>query len=213
MRDATLWGLFVLILGSLACAGAPAPVDRHFRLEAPVPTAVLPAPSIAGTLVIDRPRGDALLAQRPIVYRRHPGASELAQYPYALWADAPTTLVQQGMAEHLTSAGLASQVLTADVGQHGEFMLRGRLVRLEHVLTGAPGVEVELELFLTHRGSGALVMQGRYSASRSVEGDELSPVVAALRDALGETLDAFVSDVATRTTSQGLLPVPAKRAP
>jgi ABC-type uncharacterized transport system auxiliary subunit len=94
MRGVTLWGLFALTLGFLACASAPAPVDRHFRLEAPEPASVLTAPSILGTLVIDRPRGDALLAQRPIVYRRHADASELAQYPYALWADAPTTLVQ-----------------------------------------------------------------------------------------------------------------------
>jgi ABC-type uncharacterized transport system auxiliary subunit len=78
----------------------------------------------------------------------------------------------------------------------GEFVLQGRLLRLERVLDDEISVELALELAVLRMQTSQLVLRRTYRAERSVESREVVASVAALEDALGEILDRFAADAA-----------------
>jgi ABC-type uncharacterized transport system auxiliary subunit len=188
--------LVAIALWLAACAGPGAAPDRHYRLEAPAPTRRLDIPPIPGTLIVERLRGGGLIDQLPLVYRMERDSPELHQHRYSRWIDTPTVLLQQEMADHLRAAGVAERVVTSNLRVDGEFVLQGRLLRLERVLDDEISVELALELAVLRMQTSQLVLRRTYRAERSVESREVVASVAALEDALGEILDRFAADAA-----------------
>jgi ABC-type uncharacterized transport system auxiliary subunit len=182
-------------LALAACLGGSAPPDRHYRLEAPDPPE-LGAPVFPGTLAVERLRGDGLVDQRPLVYRTGEASSELRQHAYSLWVDAPTAMLQREIAAWLRRAGAAEHVATAELLAGADFVLTGRLVRLERVLGDGASVDLELELAVARGRHGALVQHGVYRAGRRAASRDVEASVDALQSALGEVLQRFLDDAA-----------------
>lgn len=178
-----------------ACVGGSAPPDRHYRLEAPDPPE-LEAPVFPGSLVVERLRGDGLVDQRPLVYRTGEASAELRQHAYRLWVDAPTAMLQREIAAWLRRAGAAERVATADLLADADFVLTGRLLRLERVLGDGASVDLELELAVVRGRHGALVLHGVYRAGRRAANGDVEASVDALQGALGEVLQRFLQDAA-----------------
>lgn len=182
-------------LALVACVGGSAPPDRHYRIEAPDPPE-LDAPVFPGTLAVERLRGDGLVDQRPLVYRTGEASSELGQHAYSLWVDAPTAMLQREIAAWLRRAGAAERVATADLLAGADFVLTGRLIRLERVLGDGASVDLELELAVVRGRHGALVHHGVYRAGRRAASRDVEASVDALESALGEVLQRFLDDAA-----------------
>jgi ABC-type uncharacterized transport system auxiliary subunit len=182
-------------LALAACMGGSAPPDRHYRLEAPDPPE-LESPVFPGTLAVERLRGDGLVDQRPLVYRTGETSSELRQHGYSLWVDAPTAMLQREIADWLRRAGAAERVATAELLAGADFVLTGRLVRLERVLGDGASVDLELELAVARGRHGALVLHGVYRAGRRAASRDVEASVDALESALGEVLQRFLDDAA-----------------
>jgi ABC-type uncharacterized transport system auxiliary subunit len=182
-------------LALAACMGGSAPPDRHYRLEAPDPPE-LESPVFPGTLAVERLRGDGLVDQRPLVYRTGETSSELRQHSYSLWVDAPTAMLQREIADWLRRAGAAERVATAELLAGADFVLTGRLVRLERVLGDGASVDLELELAVARGRHGALLLHGVDRAGRRAASRDVEASVDALESALGEVLQRFLDDAA-----------------
>ncbi len=184
------------------CRSGPAPADRHYRLEASAPAAPLATPVLSGTLVVERPRSDALTGERRILYRAAPDSAKVSRHAYSLWVDSPTSMIQSALVRHLREARLAERVVPPELDIEGEHELTSRLSRLERVLGDSPYVELELDLALRRVADGSLVHHGSYRAERPIDGAELEAGVRALGVSLGELLDRFVVDVAAAVGSR-----------
>jgi ABC-type uncharacterized transport system auxiliary subunit len=191
-----VWSLIVAVaLAAGGCLGGSSPVRRVFRLEVPAAPAVRDAALLPGTLLVELPRTDAVLAQRDLVFRPSPESSELRQYPYTRWSDAPAALVQQAMVERLSGEHVADRVLRADLGSPAEWLLVSRIDRFERVGGGDPRVQVVLELAWLRASSRDVVLSGRYGITRSTASDRVEDAATALGLALGEALDRAVVDL------------------
>lgn len=187
--------LALALAGPGGCLGGRAPERRHFRLVVPEPAAVAASVLLPGTLAVERPRTDALLAERSLVFRPSPASSELRQYPYTSWTDAPADLVQRAAIAHLAEARVADTVLRAGLATPADWLLVSRIDRFERVGGGAPVVEVGLELAWLRAAGRESVYAGRYRVTRRADSDRVEDIVGALGVALGELLDRAVADL------------------
>ncbi|MGH0036789.1 MAG: ABC-type transport auxiliary lipoprotein family protein [Myxococcota bacterium] len=193
----------LLLLATLAwatggCLGGAAREVRTFRLTLPEPAESRAGVLLAGTLLVERPRTDALLNERALVFRASPDASELRQYAYTRWVDAPAVLVQQAMVERLDRERVADRVLRAGLGSPADWTLVSRIDRFERVGGEGPVVEVALELAWLRASSRDVLHAGHYRVSRRAGSAQVEDAVAALGVALGEALDLAVADLAGR---------------
>jgi ABC-type uncharacterized transport system auxiliary subunit len=182
--------------GVAGCLAGPAPRDHYYRLEVAPPSAGLASAPLRGTLEVERLRSDALTQERPIL-RREAGAVEVAPYAYAVWIDSPTLLVQQQLAAFLRSAGVADAVVTPELGVGEDWVVTGRLDRLEQVSgAGDARVEVELELAARRADRGTLLLRKSYRAEQATGGDDPAAAVRGFAAALHGIFESFAADLA-----------------
>ena len=196
MRGAGVRLALAALAPLLACALEPAAQDRFYRIEVPAPPAVEgTTPVLAGTLLVRRPRSDALTGGARLVYRDTTGDPHVQRFAYQHWVESPTTMVQRELAAWLRSAGLAEQVVTPDLRTSWDYVLSGRLHRMERV-TGSGGarVVVELELALSREADYAVLLLRRYRRERPVADGAPATAVAAYQLALGEIFGEFAAD-------------------
>ncbi len=190
------WCAALLVAASLAaaCASGPAPKDHFYRLEVAAPAA-LPAPRLAGTLAVNRFRADALTNERQILYRENDTTTEVGRLAYQRWVDSPTIMVQGQLARYLRDAGVAKRVVTPAVRVRPDFLISGRIARLEWVLGASPQVVVELQLAITRPNDGKLLVHRTYSGVAPVDGSSAGKAVEAFDRALGEIFARFLADI------------------
>ncbi len=178
-----------------ACASGPAPRDRFFRLELPEPCASFAEPVYPGTLVVRRPRADALTSERNLLYRSG-DSSEVGQQAYHYWSDHPTALVRETLARYLRESGVAGRVVTPELRVDPDYELSTRIVRLERILGSPPQVAVELEVGVTRTRDREVVLLGSYRETRPASGDGVAASVDATGEALAALIDRFLRDAA-----------------
>jgi ABC-type uncharacterized transport system auxiliary subunit len=179
------------------CAQAPAPPDRFYRLL-PTAPARLAQPALPGTLVVGRFVADGLLGQRALVYAEASNPGALLQYHYHFWADPPTALLQAVTVDALRAAGVARAVVTPDLGVDADYVLVGRVRRLEHLLGDAPAVVVSLEMSVVGAGGAEPLLIGDYEVSLPAAGPGVDAAVSAMGDAVSQILAEFVAALPRR---------------
>ncbi len=183
------------LAATLGCAGSAAPPVRTFRLVVAPPDAATAAPLLPGTLVVDRPRTDSLLAERAVLLRPTADSPELRQYVYSRWSDAPAALVQQAMVEAFAAARVAEPVLAAGLGVRPEWTATSRLLRLERVGGEVPTVDVELEVAWLRTAGRRLVATRRHRSTLDAGSDRIEDAVSAMGRALAAVLDEAVREL------------------
>ena len=188
-----LCGILALCLAG--CFGGSAPRDHFYRLEAGAARA-LGAPSLDGTLEVDRPRSDAITGERLMLFRRQASPLEIDRHRYHQWAEAPRTMVQHELARYLRDAGVAQLVVTPELRVDADYVLGGRVVRLEQLLGDFTTQAVlELEFSLVAVPSGQLMLLKSYRQTRPVAGDAMKDAVAAFADALTAIFEQVTADL------------------
>ena len=76
-------------------------------------------------------RAERMLTQDRIVYR--PSRQEVGYYEYHRWAEDPRSAVTSAIIERLRASGAFSSVALFDGRTRSDFLLRGRIERLEEV--------------------------------------------------------------------------------
>jgi ABC-type uncharacterized transport system auxiliary subunit len=100
------------------------------------------------------------------------------------------------MVDYLRAAGLAREVVTASAGASPDWILRGRINRLEHVPAGTgERAIVELEIRVAKPRSASTLLAGTYRAERSANSGGLEATVRAFSAALTELLAELSRDL------------------
>jgi ABC-type uncharacterized transport system auxiliary subunit len=144
---------------------------------------------------VDRFRADALTGGVQIVQRRASDTSELEPYAYHQWADPPTILLQTRLVDFLRESRAADRVVTPELRAQADFVVLGRIARLE-IVTGEGGVRAlaELELAVTRERDRALLLQRVYREERPAAGPEVAQAIDAAGDAVAAIFTRFLAD-------------------
>jgi ABC-type uncharacterized transport system auxiliary subunit len=182
----------------VGCADVPVSPDRYYRLLHDGSAAEQAAPVLDGTLLVKRFRADGVLAQRPIVWTDASSPRELQQYHYHFWNDPPPVLVQELAVDVLRAGGAARRVIEPGMEAEADYVLVGRIRRLEHLVGREPGVAVSLELALRRSDPPQLLMLERLEGRRPLQSPGVAPVVEAMNGVLLELLQRFLTALRRR---------------
>ena len=195
LRDCIVLLLLLAVAAVTACAPDPLPQDHYYRLQVGVPQK-LAAPRLDGVLEVQPLAVGGLLGGRPIVHSVAGQPLELREYHYHLWVEPPTAMLHEQLVAYVRAAGLARTTVTPEIRVEPDFVLGGRIMRLEQVLGPAPGAEVELELSLRAVASDRLLLLESYRQSGEARDSSVAAAVEAINLALRRIYDRFAADVA-----------------
>ncbi len=178
-----------------ACAQPPLPEDHFYRLQVTTSPAPLARPPLAGVLEVGRFVADGLTAGRPIVYSQSGQPHALSEYHYHFWVEAPTILLRDQLVAQLRAAKVARFVVTPEMRVDPDFVLSGKIKRLERVVGATPQAVVELELAVRQTASDSLAFLQTYRVEEAVAADSVADAVAAINKALGAIYAKFTADL------------------
>ena len=136
----------------------------------------------------------AYLRQGRIVYRQTP--QEIGFYDYHRWASDPGMVVTTGVIDSLRSANLFSMVEPYAGLEHPDYLLSGRLERLDEVdYKSGVQVEVKLSAQLINVRTGAPVWAGAVTRTSEVGSRDVNSVVVAMSQTVQGSIDQLVADM------------------
>ena len=187
------------------CAGKVRYPNYYTLAVAPTrqPASKGPHPSV--TLAVRRFDTPAYLRQGRIVYREAP--EQIGFYEYHRWASDPGVVVTTGVIDSLRSANLFSVVEPYAGQEHPDYLLSGRLERLDEVdYKSGVQVEVKLSAQLVNLRTGTPVWAGAVTKTSEVGTRDMNSVVVAL----SQTVQASINELMANMAKQ--LPDPAVAA-
>lgn len=189
--------VLALALGALAACGQPElPTDHFYRLQAGAPQP-LAQPLFKGTIEVNRFTADGLVAGRSIVYTEPAQPHQVREYHYHFWIEPPTILLRDQLVAYLRAAKIAETVTTPEIRANADYVLTGRIIRLEKIEGAAPKGALEIELGLRSSG-GKIVRLDVYKAEVPAENNSVEAAVRALNKALDQIYAKFSADLARK---------------
>lgn len=200
--------LTMLLMGG--CAGKVRYPNYYTLAVAPTPEPALNDAHQSATLAVRRFDTPAYLRQGRIVYRQTP--EEVGFYDYHRWASDPGVVVTTGVIDSLRSANLFSVVEPYAGQEHPDYLLSGRLERLDEVdYKSGVHVEVTLSAQLVNLRTGASLWAGTVTKTSEASTRDVNSVVAAMSHTVQGSIDELVvniekqlSDTAVAAQNQGI---------
>ncbi len=177
------------------CAGKVRYPDYYTLAVAPTKHPAVNDPRLSATVAVRRFDTPAYLRQGRIVYRQTP--EEVGFYDYHRWASDPGVVVTTGVIDSLRSASLFSVVEPYAGQAHPNYLLSGRLERLDEVdYKSGVQVEVTLSAQLVNLRTGAPIWAGAVTKSSEVSSRDVNSVVAAMGHTVQGSIDELVASMA-----------------
>ena len=187
-RIAAMCGVLIVLnlIPSLGCVGR-IKYPNYYALNLPAPPDPPKQEGVRAVLAVREFRSPAYLRQGALVYR--PTPEQVSFYNYNRWAVDPRELVTNAVEAHLRASGMFSQVRTYDGHSDTDYVITGRLERLEEIdYDGGVKVAVEISAQMTSIASGATVWSNQAAEIEPVEGRNMPAVVTAMN----RTLDVAI---------------------
>ena len=179
------------------CVGKVRYPNYYTLAMAPTKQPVSNHPHQSGTVAVRPFNTPAYLRQGRIVYRKTP--EQIGFYDYHRWASDPGVVVTTGVIDSLRSANLFSVVGPYAGQEHPDYLLSGRLERLDEVdYKSGVQVEVKLSAQLVNMRTGAPVWAGAVTRSSEVGSRDMSSVVLAM----GQTMQGSIDELMANMTKQ-----------
>jgi ABC-type uncharacterized transport system auxiliary subunit len=183
----------------MCCVGGtrfPAYYTLHVPPAIDVPSAAAGRPSLA----VREFRSPEYLRQGAIVYRTSP--EQVGFYQYHRWAVDPREFVTNAIIDSLRATGRFAEVRAYDGHSDVDFVLSGRLEKLEEV-DYKGGVRVEVALFaqITDPSAGKAVWANSTLESARVEKRNVPAVVAEMSQAMERAIQKLLVPLTVSTTS------------
>jgi len=179
------------------CAGGarfPAYYTLHVPPAADVPSAAASRPSLA----VREFRSPEYLHQGAIVYRTSP--EQVGFYQYHRWAVDPREFVTNAIIDRLRATGRFAEVSAYDGRSDVDFVLSGRIERLEEVdYEGGVEVEVALSAQITDPRAGKTVWANAASESARVDKRSVPAVVAEMSEVMDRTIQKLAASLSVPT--------------
>jgi ABC-type uncharacterized transport system auxiliary subunit len=175
----------------LACGGKIL-YPKYYSIDMPRgAAAVAVRQQIPGTLAVRRFDSSPYLRQKRIVYR--PAPEEIGFYDYHHWVDDPAEMVTAAVVDSLRSAGLFRSVIRYDSRSQQDFLMAGRVERLEEVdYGGSVSVTAKLSADLLNLRTGETVWTDTATETMRVEVPNINSVVLQMSQAVGKSIDRLV---------------------
>jgi len=188
----------------LASCGGRVRYPNYYTLNLPAPPDPPPAESAHATLAIREFRAPAYLRQGTIVYK--PSPERIGFYAYHRWAINPCEFVTTTVVDRLRASGHFARVKPYDGRPDIEYVLSGRLEKLEEVdYEGGVKVEVAISAQMTSLATGATVWTNAVSEVGDVNKGDVPAVVSEMNRTLERAIEKLLSpmpaDVATGPTA------------
>ncbi len=186
-----------LTLGLLAtltgCAGKVR-YPSYYTMNLPPAPDPATAEIVRASIAVREFQSPAYLRQGPIVYRATP--EQLGFYEYHRWATDPRTQVTAAVIDHLQASGRFSAVFTYDGRSNADYMLSGRLEKLEEVdYQGGVNVEVALSAQITRLSTGSPVWSNTVSEIGPVPQRNVSGVVSQMNKSMDLAIEKLLASI------------------
>jgi ABC-type uncharacterized transport system auxiliary subunit len=167
--------LYAAMMGGCAAARP----SQYYQLSLPDQTApaanVNPLPV---TLLIAPISASHLYREDVIVYST--GGESMGTYRYHRWAEPPTEMIQAVLQQQLRASGAYRGVYALHSNERGDYLVRGQLMDLKEVSTGAVVARLTLELEMRDMKTDQIVWTHFYTHDEPVSTKEVAAVVEAL---------------------------------
>jgi ABC-type uncharacterized transport system auxiliary subunit len=175
----------------LGCGGA-VKYPNYYTLNVPPPPDPPAQEGVAACLAVREFRSPTYLRQGAIVYK--PSPEQIGFYNYHRWAVDPRQFVTNAVAEHLRASGNFAQVKLYDGRSDINYVLSGRLEKLEEVdYGGAVKVEVALSAQMTNLATGTTVWMNEASEVGTVGKRDVAAVVAEMSATMGRAIEKLLT--------------------
>jgi ABC-type uncharacterized transport system auxiliary subunit len=189
-HTAVWFGLAALII--LSGCGGPAKYPNYYTLDLQAPTDPLAPEGVRTSLAVREFKSPTYLRQGAIVYKTSP--EEIGFYNYQRWAIDPREFVTNAITERLRASGNFSQVKLYDGHSDIDYVLSGRLEKLEEVDYGGPvRVEVAISAQMTSLATGATVWTKEVSEVGNVGKRDVPAVVAEMNATMGRAIEKLLT--------------------
>lgn len=183
--------LVLAALMILAGCGA-AKYPNYYTLNVPAPPDPPPQEGVRACLAVREFRSPTYLRQGAIVYKTSP--EQIGFYNYHRWAVDPRDFVTNAVAERLRASGNFAQVKFYDGRSDIDYVLSGRLEKLEEVdYGGAVKVEVAISAQMINLASSATVWTNEVSEAGTVTKHDVPAVVAEMNATMGRAIEKLLT--------------------
>jgi ABC-type uncharacterized transport system auxiliary subunit len=185
----------------LSGCGGPAKYPNYYTLNVPPPPDPPAQEDLHACLAVREFRSPAYLHQGAIVYKTSP--EQIGFYNYQRWAVDPREFVTNAVAERLRASGKFSQVKLYDGRPDIDYVLSGRLEKLDEVdYGGGVKVEVALSAQMTKLASGATVWSNEVFETGTVGQRDVPGVVAEMNATMGRAIEKLLTPAPAAGTPQ-----------
>lgn len=182
----------------MASCGGKVLRPHYYALEIPpAPAQAVSDARLPGTVAVRRFETPAYLRQGRIVYR--PTPEEVGFYEYHRWAADPAETITTAVIDSVRSSQLFSFVKRYDGRNQQDYLIVGRLERLEEIDYGGPvRVEAKISAELVNLRTGATEWTGAAVETSRVDNRNVNSVVVAMNHAVQNSIDQLVASLDQR---------------
>ena len=190
----------------LSGCGGKVRYPNYYTLNLPAPPDPPAAENAHAAVAIREFRAPNYLRQGAIVYK--PSPEQVGFYTYHRWAINPCEFVTNSVIERIRASGNFAQVKAYDGRPGIEYVLSGRLEKLEEIdYRGGVKVEVAISAQMTNLATGATVWTNAVSEVGDVHKHDVPAVVSemnrTMERAIKKLLTPTPADVAAAPTAAG----------
>lgn len=184
--------LLCCFLALTACSSqAPLPTDHYYRL--PAVSGITPDEMRLNSISVITFQAEGLYQERAIVYTEN--EIELKQYHYHHWADSPSRLLQERLAESLRLSNISKLVLNTFEG-NSELIIKGHIKafeRLQH--KGNESVHVKLLLQVKSSSKHGPILHKEYVQTIALPSNTITNAIKAFAEAVDLIYSDFYVDL------------------
>jgi ABC-type uncharacterized transport system auxiliary subunit len=183
------------------CAGA-VKYPNYYALQVPPPPDPPAKENIHASLAVCEFRSPTYLHQGAIVYKTSP--EQIGFYNYQRWAVDPREILTNAVADRLRASGNFTQVKLYDGRSDVDYILSGRLEKLEEVdYEGGVKVEVAITAQMTNLTTGATVWTNVVDEVGTVGQRDVPAVVSEMNRTMGRAIEKLLTPVPSAATDSG----------
>jgi ABC-type uncharacterized transport system auxiliary subunit len=175
------------------CAGKVGRTN-YYTLNLPAPPDPPAAENAHTSVAIREFRAPAYLRQGAIVYK--PSPEQIGFYAYHHWAIDPCQFVTDSIIARLGAAGTFSRVKHYDGQPDADYVVSGRLEKLEEIdYEGGVKVEVAVSAQMTRRDTGTIVWSKAVSEVGVVNQHDVPTVVSEMSHTMERAIEKLLTPV------------------
>jgi ABC-type uncharacterized transport system auxiliary subunit len=183
------WLVALMILAG--CGGA-VKYPNYYTLHLQPPADPPAQEGVRASLAVREFRSPSYLRQGAIVYKTSP--EQIGFYNYHRWAVDPREFVTNAVTERLRASGNFTQVKVYDGRSDIDYVLSGRLERLEEIdYEGGVKVEVAISAQMTSFSTGTTVWTNSVSEAGTVGQRDVPSVVSEMNQTMGRAIEKLLT--------------------